>query len=447
MVAIEGCYLATVDEHATEHPSGHLVFGDGRLLAVGAGELPARYAEAERVDGRGLLATPGLVNVHHHLYQWISRGLATDHTLFDWLTRLYPRWSRLSAELVGIAATANLAVLARSGCTTTSDHHYVFPAGRGDPLEATIEAARTIGLRFHPSRGSMDLGQSSGGLPPDDLVERHDAILDATQHAITKWHDPSPEAMVRIAVAPCSPFSVTPELMRDCAELAREYGVRLHTHLAETTDELDYCRQTYGRSPVEYAAELGWLGPDVWLAHGVQLDANDIGMLARSATSVAHCPTSNGRLGAGIAPVRRLIDAGVPVGLGVDGAASNESGQLARELHQAVLAARYLGGPTALSCRQALALATRGGAACLGRADELGSLEVGKLADIALWRLTDLASAGVADPIAALVLGTPSLARLYVAGREVVAGGVLLTADEAALAAAAASASRRLDGD
>jgi cytosine/adenosine deaminase-related metal-dependent hydrolase len=446
VIAIDGCYIATVDAAGTEHPRGYVVLDGDRIAAVGSGPLPSAYAAAERVDGSGLLATPGLVNAHHHLYQWITRGYAADDTLFGWLTALYPVWAGLDAELVSASAAANLGWLALTGCSTTADHHYVFPAGRGDLLEATILAARQIGLRFHPGRGSMNLGQSAGGLPPDSVIEKHDDILAATQDAIDRWHDPSPGAMTRIAVAPCSPFSVTAELMRDCAQLARRAGVRMHTHLAETADEEEFCLQTFGRTPAQYAEDLGWLGPDVWLAHCVHLSAEAVGRFAATGTGVAHCPTSNGRLGSGIAPVRDLIAAGAPVGLGVDGSASNESGRMIGELHQALLAARFRGGPLALSVRESLRLATMGGARCLGRDDELGSLETGKLADVALWQTGGLAGAGIADPVCTLVFGAPALDRLWVGGRPVVAGGELLTADAASLAAAAAAASTRIGG-
>jgi cytosine/adenosine deaminase-related metal-dependent hydrolase len=420
------------------------VLDGDRIAAVGAGPVPSHYAAAERVDGAGLLATPGLVNTHHHLYQWITRGYATDDTLFGWLTTLYPVWAGLDADLVQASAAANLGWLALTGCSTTTDHHYVFPAGRGDLLAAEILAARQIGLRFHPGRGSMNLGESAGGLPPDSVVEQHDDILAATQAAIDRWHDPSFGAMTRIAVAPCSPFSVTAELMRDSAELARRAGVRLHTHLAETTDEEDFCRETYGRTPAQYAEDLGWLGPDVWLAHCVHLSDEAIGRFAATGTGVAHCPTSNGRLGSGIAPVRALLDAGAPVGLGVDGAASNESGRMIDELHQALLAARFRGGPLALSARQSLHMATMGGARCLGRTDELGSLEPGKLADVALWQVGGLAGAGIADPVTTLVFGAPALDRLWVGGQPVVSQGALVTADPNELAAGQAAASARI---
>jgi cytosine/adenosine deaminase-related metal-dependent hydrolase len=444
VLVISGCHVATADAAGTEHPGGYVVIDEDRIAAVGAGPLPPAYANAERVDGSGLLATPGLVNAHHHLYQWLTRGYATDDSLFGWLTALYPVWAGLDAELVHAAAAANLGWMALTGCTTSTDHHYVFPAGRGDLLEAEIVAAREIGLRFHPGRGSMNLGQSAGGLPPDSVVEEHDYIRAATQAAIDRWHDPSFGAMTRIAVAPCSPFSVTAELMRDSADLARRAGVRMHTHLAETLDEEQFCLQTYGRTPAQYLEDLDWLGPDVWLAHCVHLSDEAVERLAASGTGVAHCPTSNGRLGSGIARVRDLLAAGATVGLGVDGSASNESGALIDELHQALLSARLRNGPLALTVRQALELATMGGARCLGREAEIGSLEPGKLADVALWQVGGLAGAGIADPVATLVLGAPALEHLFVGGRPVVTSGNLVTADAGALAAAAGKASAQL---
>ena len=443
MIVLEGCYVATADAAGTEYASGHLAFDAGRITAVGAGPAPD-LPGTERVDGRGLLVTPGLVNVHHHLYQWITRGYAIDGTLFEWLTTLYPVWARLDADLVHDSAAANLAWMALTGCTTSTDHHYVFPDGGGDLLEAEITAAQEVGLRFHPTRGSMNLGQSAGGLPPDSVVEDHDAILAATEAAIARWHDPSPEAMVRIAVAPCSPFSVTAELMRDSAALARRAGVRMHTHLAETLDEEEFCRATFGATPVEYAEDLGWLGDDVWLAHCVHLSDAAIARFAATGTGVAHCPTSNARLGSGIARMRDLLDAGVPVGLGVDGSASNESGRMVDELHQALLAARFRGGPLALTARESLRAATAGGARCLGRDAELGTLEVGKLADVAVWRVDGLAGSGIADPVCTLVFGAPTLAHLFVGGNEVVRDGELRTADAESLAAAAGRAAARI---
>jgi cytosine/adenosine deaminase-related metal-dependent hydrolase len=423
-LVISGCAIATVDPAGQEYASGHIAVTGDRITAIGAGPPPDGLALSRQVEGSGCLATPGLVNTHDHLYQWASRGLAQDATLFEWLTTLYPLWAHIDEGIVSAAALAGLVALARSGCTMSTDHHYVFPRGAGDLLAAEIAAAARVGIRFHPCRGAMDLGRSSGGLPPDELVEDVDAALAAIDAAIGRWHDPSPTAMLRIAVAPCSPFSVSARLMREAAALARSHGVRLHTHLAETLDEDAYCRDTFGCGPVEYADKLGWLGDDVWLAHGVHIGAAGVGRLAATGTGVAHCPSSNARLGSGIAPVRPLLDAGAPVGLGVDGAASNESASLAAELRQALYAARLGGGPHALSARDALALATIGGARCLGRGDELGSLEVGKLADIALWRVDGFGSADVEDPVAALVFGPPlPLQALLVGGRPVLADG------------------------
>ena len=445
-LVIDGCAIATVDAAGTEHAGGHLVVEDGRLAAVGAGPAPD-LPGTERVDGRGCLATPGLVNCHHHLYQWITRGLAQQATLFEWLTALYPVWAGLDAELEHDAARAALAALALSGCATASDHHYLFPRRGGDLLAAEVEAARQVGLRFHPCRGSMDLGRSRGGLPPDEVVEDRDEILAATEAAIDRHHDPAPGSMLRIAVAPCSPFSVTEELLRESADLARRRGVRLHTHLAETLDEEAFCREQFGMRPVDYLDDLGWLGDDVWLAHCVHLSDAEVARFGATGTGVAHCPGSNARLGAGIAPVAALTAAGAPVGLGVDGAASNEAGELAAEVRQALLAARLRGGPAALTARDALALGTIEGARCLGRDDELGSLEPGKLADVALWRIDGLAHAGIADPVAALVLGPPRpVDALLVGGREVVEGGELRTASEPEITTDIAHASRRLAG-
>jgi cytosine/adenosine deaminase-related metal-dependent hydrolase len=443
---VQGCAVATVDGSFTEHADGHVVVSGNRIVAVGPGPFAGPPEDGDRVvDGRGCLLTPGLVNTHQHLYQWATRGLAQDDDLFGWLTTLYPVWEGIDEDVVGASAAAALGWLARTGCTTTADHHYVFPRDGGDVLGATIEAARRIGLRFHATRGSMDLGASDGGLPPDSVVESIDAALAGTVAAIEAHHDPSPDAMLQMAVAPCSPFSVTGELMRSAAAIAREQGVRLHTHLAETVEEEAFCRERFGCSPAEYVEQLGWLGEDVWFAHGVHLDPAAIARLGETGTGVAHCPTSNGRLGAGLAPVRALVDAGSPVGLGVDGSASNEEGSLVAELHAAMLVSRLRGSTSALAARDALALATMGGAMVLGRSFDLGSIEVGKLADLALWRVDGLAHAGIADPVAALVLGArPPLAMLMVSGRVLVEDDVLLTADERELAAEAARAARKL---
>jgi cytosine/adenosine deaminase-related metal-dependent hydrolase len=444
-VVIDGCAVATMDADRAEHATGHVVVDGSRITAVGAGPAPRDLPDATYVDGTGCLATPGLVNTHHHLYQWLTRGLAVDHTLFEWLTTLYPVWAGVDKELLRTGATGALVQLARTGCTTTTAHHYVFPADGGDLLGAEIDAARSVGLRFLPTRGSMDLGASRGGLPPDHVVEEIDAILEATSEAIDRHHDPSPDSMLRLGVAPCSPFSVTGELLEQSAALARDKGVRLHTHLAETTDEDAFCRERFGCSPVEYVDSLGWLGPDVWLAHGIHLDDPAIRALAGSGTGVAHCPSSNARLGAGICRTRDLHAAGVPVGLGVDGAASNEAASLVEELRHSVLFARASGGPQALTVRDGLELATLGGARVLGWDDRIGSLEPGKLADIALWRVDTAAHAGIADPVAALVLGTPPpLELLLVQGRVVVRNDAMEAIDEERLAVDVRTASRTL---
>lgn len=414
---------------------------------MGGGAPPPLPEGGRRIDARGQLATPGLVNCHHHLFQWATRGYAQDADLFGWLTTLYPRWARMDAEIVHDAARAALAALAVSGCSTSTDHHYLFPPAAGDLLEPSIRAAAGLGLRFHPCRGSMDLGASQGGLPPDEVVEDRDAVLAATESAIDRWHDPAPAAMLRIAVGPCSPFTVTGGLMTDSAALARRRGVRLHTHLAETIDEERFCLERFGVRPVEYLDGLDWLGPDVWLAHCVHLSDAEVARLGATGTGVAHCPSSNGRLGSGIAPAADLVAAGVAVGLGVDGAASNEGGELALELREALLVARLRGGPGAMSARTALALGTIHGARCLGREDEIGSLEPGKLADIALWGVDGPGQAGIADPVATLVMGPPRpVFHLLVNGAAVVESGRLLTADPDEVARGAASASARLAG-
>jgi 8-oxoguanine deaminase len=465
-LVLDGCAVVTMDRQGSEYASGHVVVTGNLITAVGPGSPPAgslagsaaddlsssgegvssaRGGTVRRIDASGCLATPGLVNTHHHLYQWGTRGMAADATLFEWLTELYPVWARMDAGLVRPLAAAALAWLAKSGCSATMDHHYVFPRSGGDLLGATVAAARQVGLRFHPTRGSMDLGARSGGLPPDDTVEDHDAILLASEAAIDQFHDGSPESMLRIGLAPCSPFSVTRELLTETAELARQSKVRLHTHLAETADEDRFCAEHFGRTPVEYVDSLGWLGDDVWLAHAVHLDDAAIARLAATGTGVAHCPSSNGRLGAGVCRTRDLVAAGVPVGLGVDGAASSEESSLIGEVRQATLTARAAGGPRAMSVRRALELATMGGARLLGRDQEIGSLEAGKLADIALWRLDTLPHAGIADPVAALVLGArPPLELLLVNGRPIVEQDQLVTADERLLAADARRASASL---
>jgi len=450
---LNDCHVLTLNPQRDEYPGGYVAVDGGQITEIGPGPVPERLAGITRIDASGCLAMPGLVNTHHHLYQWATRGRASDAPLFAWLTELYPVWARIDAGIVRAAAAAALAWLARSGCTTTMDHHYLFPRHGGDVLGASVEAAAEVGLRFHPTRGSMDVGQSSGGLPPDDVVENLDTILAQTQQAIERFHDPSPGSMLRVGVAPCSPFSCSPELLTESAKLARGYvtpsgaGVRLHTHLAETADEDDYCLEHFGSKPVEYMDSLGWLGPDVWLAHAVHLDDQSIDRIAAAGTGVAHCPYSNARLGSGICRTRSLLDAGVPVGLGVDGAASSEASSLLGEVTTAALMARVAGGANAMSVRQAVELGTLGGARLLGREAEIGSLEPGKLADIALWRLDTLPHAGIADPVAALVLGPPPpLELLLVGGRTVVERDRVVTVDEWQVADSARRASESLAG-
>jgi cytosine/adenosine deaminase-related metal-dependent hydrolase len=420
-------HVVTTDDAGTEHEGGWLLVDDGVVTAIGAGPKP----EADEVhDLRGAVVTPGLVNTHHHLWQNLTRARAQDENLFGWLKALYPVWSAIDPEAEHTAARAGLAELALSGCTTVFDHHYLFPQGGNDLLRAEIQAAREIGVRIVASRGSMDLGESQGGLPPDDVVEDRDEALAATEEAASL----ADGAMVQIAVAPCSPFSVTRELMAESAALARRLGLRLHTHLAETVEEEDYCRELYGCTPVEYLEQLGWLAADVWCAHCVHLSNADVASFGAQDVGVAHCPTSNMRLGAGIAPIRELLDAGTRVGLGVDGSASNERGDLFMEVKQALLVARARGGPTALTVRDALRLGTRGGAAVLGR-DDIGELSPGKRADFAVWRTDGLELGGADDPVAGLVFSGPHrVDRLFVGGEEIVRDGRLLRADEHELA-------------
>jgi cytosine/adenosine deaminase-related metal-dependent hydrolase len=441
---IEGAHVVTMDAQRAEHVGGYVVLNGNRIVQVGSG--PAPHPEGARVvDARGCLLTPGLVNTHQHLYQWVTRGLALDETLFGWLTRLYPVWAGIDERAVNVAARGALAWLSRTGCTTSADHHYIFPRDGGDLLAAEIEAARSVGLRFHPCRGSMDLGRGAGGLPPDEVVEDRDAVLAASAEAVERWHDPTPGSMLRIALAPCSPFSVTGELMRESAELARRLGLRLHTHLAETLDEQDFCRERFGCAPLEYVESLGWTGPDVWFAHAVHLDDAAVKRIGDTRTGVAHCPSSNARVGAGIARIRDLRDAGTSVGLGVDGAASNEAGSLLGEVRQALLFARARGSPREMAVREVLEMATLGGAAVLGRIDEIGSIETGKLADLALWRIDGFAHADIADPVAALVLGVPPpLELLLVGGRTVVEHDRVLGVDENVLAGEATTVHRTL---
>ncbi len=428
-----GGWIVTCDDEGTEHEYGWLLAEDGVIAGVGAGDPPEAD---ERVDLAGAVVTPGLVNTHHHLYQTLTRARAQEADLFTWLRELYPVWAGIDAEAEYAAARAGLAELALSGCTTVFDHHYVFPEGRTGLIEAEAQAARELGLRMVASRGSMDLGESDGGLPPDELVEEVDAVLADTERLVGELHEAGPGARVQIAVAPCSPFSVSKHLMTESAALARRLGLTLHTHLAETVEEEAYCMELYGARPVEYLTDLGWLGGDVWCAHCVHLSPDDVADLADSDTGVAHCPTSNLRLGAGVAPVRDYVEAGIRVGLGVDGTASNERGDLLHEVKQALLVARGRDGPRAMTARGALRLGTRGGASVLGR-DDIGSLEPGKRADLAIWRTDGLELGGADDLVAGLVLSAPHrVDRLVVEGEDVVRGGALVRADEADIARA-----------
>ena len=435
-----GCWVVTCDDAGTEHPSGWILVEDGWIVEVGGGQEPAADV---RVDLGGAVVTPGLINTHHHLYQTLTRARAQQADLFTWLRELYPVWAGVDAEAEYAAARTGLAELALSGCTTVFDHHYVFPRGRAGLIEAEVQAARELGVRIVASRGSMDLGASDGGLPPDELVEDLDAVLADTERLAAELHERGPGARVQLAVAPCSPFSVTKRLMQESAQLARRLGLVLHTHLSETVEEEAYCMALYGCTPVEYLTDLDWLGGDVWCAHCVHLSADDVGDFSGSGTGVAHCPTSNLRLGAGVAPVRELLDAHVRVGLGVDGSASNERGDLLYEVKQALLVARGRGGPEAMTAREALRLGTRGGARLLGR-DDIGSLEPGKCADLAVWRTDVLELGGAEDPVAGLVLSAPHrVDRLVVGGEEVVRDGALVRAHEGEIVRAHREQARR----
>jgi cytosine/adenosine deaminase-related metal-dependent hydrolase len=433
-------YVVVGDEAGTEYDGGWLLVEDSFVAASGAGERPGAD---EVVDLGSALVTPGLVNTHHHLYQTLTRARAQEADLFTWLKALYPVWAGIDAEAEYAAARDGIAELALSGCTTVFDHHYLFPPGVEGLLEAEVQAARELGVRIVAARGSMDLGQSKGGLPPDHVVETTDGALAETEHAV-RLHETGAGARVQIVVAPCSPFSVTKELMRESAELARRLGLRLHTHLAETVEEDAYCLELYGCRPVEYLEQVGWLAEEAWCAHCVHLSGEDVSALAHADVGVAHCPTSNLRLGAGVAPVRELLDARVRVSLGVDGSASNERSDLLFEVKQALLAARGRAGPGAMTAREALRLGTRGGAQVLARGD-IGSLERGKCADFAVWRTDGLEFGGADDPVAALVLSAPHrVDRLYVGGEEVVRDGRLVHADEHEIAREHRIQARRL---
>jgi 8-oxoguanine deaminase len=422
--------LVTMDDAGRQWADGGLFVTGNRITAVGAAaDLPTTADQV--IDARDMILLPGLVNTHHHFTQTLTRNVpgTQDAVLFDWLRTLYPIWAGLTPEAVYVSSKIAMAELMLSGCTTSSDHTYLWP--NGATLDDQIRAAQELGFRFHAARGSMSVGESQGGLPPDRVVEAEDAILRDSRRVIEQYHDPAPGAMIRIVLAPCSPFSVSPDLMRESLALARAYGVHSHTHLAETLDEERYCLATFGRRPVELAEDLGWVGPDVWHAHVVHPSGAEAERLGRTRTGVAHCPSSNMRLASGIAPVRALAAAGARVGLGVDGSASNDSSHLLAEARQALLLQRVGGDPAALTAREALRLATRGGAATLGR-DDIGALAPGMAADFIGFRLDtlDLAGGAVHDPLAALLFcRPPNVALSVIDGRVRVRDGALVDVD------------------
>lgn len=417
--------VVTMDGARRELAGADVLIRGGVIVALGQGLTTT----GEVLEASGCVVTPGLVNTHHHLYQTLTRAVpgGQDALLFGWLQTLYPIWAKFGPEEIFVSAQVGLAELALSGCTLTSDHLYLFP--NGARLDDTIAAAGEVGLRFHPTRGAMSIGESDGGLPPDSLVEREAAILEDCIRTVDRFHDPREGAMLRVGLAPCSPFSVSRDLMREAALLARDKGVMLHTHLAENDEDIAYSLAKFGCRPGQYAEDLGWTGSDVWHAHCVKLDAGEIDLFARSGTGVAHCPCSNCRLGSGIAPVRAMRDAGVKVGLGVDGSASNDAGNLALEARQVLLLQRVANGADAMAAREALEIATLGGARVLNRPD-CGSLEPGKRADIAIWDVAGIEAAGSWDPVASLILCGPTRVRdLFVEGRRVVAEGQIATLD------------------
>ncbi|NCW53033.1 MAG: 8-oxoguanine deaminase [Rhodobacteraceae bacterium] len=418
--------VLTMDDERRELRAVDIHVRDGQIAAIGQGLRITKTTDV--IDGSSCIVTPGLVNTHHHLYQTLTRAVpgGQDALLFGWLQTLYPIWAKFSPDHMRISALVGLAELALSGCTMSSDHLYLFP--NGSRLDDTIAAAQEIGLRFFPTRGAMSIGQSLGGLPPDSLVEREEDILNDCIRVVDQFHDPNPSAMVRVGIAPCSPFSVSRELMRDAALLARDKGVYLHTHLAENDEDVSYSLEKFGCRPGQYAEDLGWTGPDVWHAHCVKLDAEEQTLFARTKTGVAHCPCSNCRLGSGIAPIRQMRDRGVPVGLGVDGSASNDAGNLILEARQAMLLQRVSNGADAMSAREALEIATRGGADILGR-PECGRIAIGKRADIAIWDANCLENAGSWDPAALLLAGPTKVKHLIVDGRMIVEDGQLLSVD------------------
>lgn len=421
--------LVTMDDERREIADGAVFIRDNVIVQVGStAELPQQADEI--IDAANHVVLPGLINTHHHMYQSLTRVIpaAQNGELFNWLTNLYPIWANLNAEMVHVSTLTAMSELILSGCTTSSDHLYIYP--NDCKLDDSIAAARQIGMRFHAARGSMSVGQSKGGLPPDCVVESEAAILKDTQRLIESYHDSGRYAMQRIVVAPCSPFSVSRDLMKEAAGMARSFGVSLHTHLAENANDIAYSREKFNMTPAEYAEDCGWVGPDVWHAHCVQLDDDGIYMFGRTGTGIAHCPCSNMRLASGIAPIRKMIDAGVPVGLGVDGCASNDSGHMLGEVRQAMLLQRVGFGPDAMTARQALEVATLGGAKVLNR-DDIGALKPGMAADIVMFKLDQIGFAGALhDPVAALVFCTPAnVSHSIINGKVVVRDGQLCTVD------------------
>jgi cytosine/adenosine deaminase-related metal-dependent hydrolase len=420
--------IITMDAQDTVLCGGFIYAEGGEIKQIGM-RPPARLRADRTISARYAVALPGLINAHHHLCQTLTRACtaAADMELFDWLRTLYPMWAHLNEESMHVAALVGMAELLLSGCTTTTDHHYLFPRGQTKLIDAEIAAAGKIGMRFHPTRGSMSVGQSQGGLPPDSVVQSEDEILEDCERVIQKYHDPAPGSMLRMGLAPCSPFSVSEELMRQTAAMAERHHVRMHTHLAETWDEQDYCLKHFGKRPLDFMADVGWMGQTTWVAHGIYFNSREVKRLGRARVGIAHCPSSNMRLGSGIAPVLALRRAGSPVGLGVDGSASNDSSHMLAEARQALLLNRLAHGAAALKAREALRMATLGGAACLGR-DDIGSLAAGKRADIALFDLRDVGYSGSEDVAAALVLCAPTrVETLIVEGRVVVENHELAT--------------------
>jgi len=400
--------LATLDNDSGYVRDGYVLIENGFIKDVGTGTPPDVEVD-DVIDASDKLVIPGMINTHHHMYQTLTRAVpdVLDSGLFDWLVKLYPRWAGIDDEAIYLSTQLAMAELMLSGCTTTTDHHYVFPERALQGIDIQVEAAREIGMRFHPTRGSMSLSVKDGGLPPDSVVQDEDTILDESERLIRQYHDSKSGAMTRIALAPCSPFSVTRSLMSETAKLAKTHQVRMHTHLAETHDEDDFCVEVYGMRPTDLLEDVGWMNESVWLAHGIHFNDDEIKRLGQKNLSIAHCPSSNARLGSGLFPLKKLMDAGVNVGLGVDGSASNDASNIILELRQALFLQRVFHGPEAIQVADVLRMATQGSATCLGQ-NEIGSVEVGKAADLAMFDLNTLEYSGAHDPLGALVLCAPT---------------------------------------